>query len=194
MHRMTVALLPIDSPVLPGGRKELRMVTPGQSRVVAEHFRKQLSLAVCVQRDDQQDLPCYPFGSLINILDFHQLDDGCLSLVIEGVHRFKVSKAWAAADGVWMGEGIIKSNWPALPMPGQFELLSEALVKLFEVRPELGELYANPHLDDACWVGQRWLEILPLLEQDAQELISAPDCRRTLNYVMSLILEPEVSS
>ncbi|TKB51346.1 ATP-dependent protease [Ferrimonas sediminicola] len=190
MHRMTVALLPIDSPVLPQGRKELRMVTPGQHRVVAEHYHKGLPLVVCVQREGDL-LPCYPIASVVEIIDFHQLEDGCLSLVVEGRRKFKVFDAWAEPDGVWMGQGLAMNNWPSLPMPARFELLGEALERLFEVRPELGQLYGECNLQDACWVGQRWLEILPLVEQDTQELLRSPDCTRTLRFILSLIVEPE---
>ncbi|SDI45046.1 Lon protease N-terminal domain-containing protein [Ferrimonas sediminum] len=194
MQRMIVALLPIDSPVLPQGRRELRMVTPGQSRVVAEHFRNQLPLVACVQREDGHPLPCYPIAAVVEILDFHLLDDGCLSVVVEGQRKFTVSQAWAEPDGVWMGQGFVMNNWPSLPMSPRFELLSEALLKLFDARPELGELYADKRLSDACWVGQRWLEILPLLEQDTQELLQSPDCQRTLNFILSLIIKPELYS
>lgn len=187
MKRIEAALLPIDDPVLPEGRKELRIVTPGQLRMVAESLKERAHLAVCMSREGEK-MPCYPIATLVEVVDFFQLDDDALSIVVEGRQRIRVLDTWAAADGVWMGEALKMSNWPSQPLDNHFLVLGEALRRLYEAQPELGHLYHEPHLDDACWVSQRWLEVLPLVEQEKQRLMGQPDCGKTMQYVLSLIL------
>ncbi|ADN74691.1 peptidase S16 lon domain protein [Ferrimonas balearica DSM 9799] len=187
MKRIEAALLPIDDPVLPEGRKELRIVTPGQLRMVAASLKDGSSLAVCMSREEG-DMPCYPIATLVDVVDFFQLDDDTLSVVVEGRQRVRVLNTWAAPDGVWMGETLTMTNWPSFPLDNNFSVLGEALRRLYEAQPELGHLYHDPHLEDASWVSQRWLEVLPLVEQEKQRLMGQPDCGKTMQYVLSLIL------
>ncbi|WP_345334719.1 LON peptidase substrate-binding domain-containing protein [Ferrimonas pelagia] len=187
MKRIEAALLPIEAPVLPQGRKELRIVTPGQLRMVANSLKDDNAwLVVCMNRDET-DLPCYPVATRVRVVDFHQLDDDSLSIVVEGIRKVRISDVWAATDGVWMGKVLPLPNWPPRPLADNYAMLGEALKRLYDSQPALGELYPQLALDDACWVSQRWLEVLPLIEKDKQMLMEQADCCKAMQYVMSLI-------
>ncbi|SHH97055.1 LON peptidase substrate-binding domain-containing protein [Ferrimonas marina] len=188
MERIEAALLPIEAPVLPQGRKELRIVTPGQLRVVAESLRSGKPCLVACMNREEGDLPVYPVAAQVQVVDFYQLEDDTLSIVVEGLQKVRISDVWAAPDGVWMGKVLPMPNWPSRPLGDNYAMLGEALKRLYDTQPDLADLYSDLMLEDACWVSQRWLEVLPLMEQEKQMLMEQPDCRKAMQYVMSLIL------
>jgi Lon protease-like protein len=49
------------------------------------------------------------------------------------------------------------------------------------------ELYSQVHLEDAAWVSQRWLEVLPMYNRDKLVLVNQPDCHKTMDFVLQLI-------
>ncbi|WP_028115782.1 LON peptidase substrate-binding domain-containing protein [Ferrimonas senticii] len=192
MNRVDAVLLPIDTPVLPKGRKALKIVTPGQLRRLAECLQHpQPWLVVCMNRDDDNPLPCYPLATRVAITDFYSLDDGTLTVVVEGQQKVRISDVWAEADGVWMGKVLPVPNWPQRPLEQTYEMVGTALERLYEQEPKLGDLYPNPDLQDASWISQRWLEVLPLMEKDKQMLMAQPDCRKTMRYVLQLIMSKQ---
>ncbi|QIZ78617.1 LON peptidase substrate-binding domain-containing protein [Ferrimonas lipolytica] len=189
MKRIDATLLPIDTPVLPQGRKELRLATPGQLRMLAQCLKDPNQwLVVCMNREEEGDLPCYPVATQVRVVDFSSLDDGTLSVVVEGQQKVRISEVWAEADGVWMGKVLPMLNWPSRPIEQPFSMVVAALERLYQQEPSLGQMYPERELSDACWVCQRWLEILPLVEQDKQMLMDQPDCSKTMHYVLQLIL------
>ncbi|MFI3247164.1 MAG: LON peptidase substrate-binding domain-containing protein [Ferrimonas sp.] len=195
MNRVEATLLPIDTPVLPRGRKELRIVTPGQLRMLAQSMKSSdYWLVVCMNRDDDNVLPCYPIATQVQVVDFFVQEDGTLTVVVEGQQKVRISDVWAEDDGVWMGLVLPIPNWPSRPLEETYAMVGEALEQLYHDEPKLAQLYPDPDLADACWVSQRWLEVLPLMEKDKQMLIDQPDCRKTMRYVLQLIQAKENSS
>lgn len=55
------------------------------------------------------------------------------------------------------------------------------------MNPDLLELYSQVHLEDAAWVSQRWLEVLPMYNRDKLVLANQPDCHKTMDFVLQLI-------
>ncbi|QLE84109.1 MULTISPECIES: LON peptidase substrate-binding domain-containing protein [Shewanella] len=183
-HEM--ALIARDDLLLPGGRIEIRVVEPGQLAVIAEVLKGDYRLAFAMERE-QQVIPCYPLATECDIIDFNLLDDDSLGLVLEGRQRVKVLSAAQRRDGAWIARTLASNNWQHEPIEGEFELISQALAQFYEVNPELFGLYVHLHLDDATWVSQRWLEVLPLYNKDKQLLLSQPDCHKTMDFVLELI-------
>ncbi|WP_394201718.1 LON peptidase substrate-binding domain-containing protein [Shewanella waksmanii] len=183
-HEM--ALITRDALLLPDGRIEVRVVDPAQLEVIAQVLKGQYRLAFAMERADKA-IPCYPAATECSIIDFNLLDDDSLGLVLEGQQRVKILSAAQRRDGVWIARTLASNNWQHEPIEGEFELISQALAQFYEVNPDLFGLYANLHLDDATWVSQRWLEVLPLYNKDKQLLLSQPDCHKTMDFVLELI-------
>jgi Lon protease-like protein len=116
------------------------------------------------------------------------LEDDSLSITLEGKQRVKVLSAKQEKDGRWLAEVMDCPNWAEEPIRGEFTLISAALEQFYEVNPDLRGLYSSEvHLDDAAWVSQRWLEVLPLYNKDKQLLLNQPDCHKTMDFVLKLI-------
>ncbi|QFU21186.1 LON peptidase substrate-binding domain-containing protein [Shewanella eurypsychrophilus] len=186
MRTQEMALITRDAVLLPEGRLEIRVVDPAYLQVIADNLKGKCQLAFGMFMANGKP-PCYPNATQCEVIDFNQLDDNSLGIVLEGKQRVKVLSAAQKRDGVWISRTLPCSNWCEEPIKGEFELISAALEQFYEVNPDLFGLYSNLHLDDAAWVSQRWLEVLPLYSKDKQVLLNQPDCHKTMNFVLELI-------
>lgn len=181
-----MALLLRDGLLLPQGRSEIRIVDPAQLCMVAKVLKGHYALAFATMRP-RGTPPCYPTATQCDIIDFNPLEDGSLSIVIEGRQRVSILSAAQAKDKLWIARTLPCRNWRQEPIQGEFELISAALEQFYEVNPELLELYSQVYLEDAAWVSQRWLEVLPMYNKDKLVLVNQPDCHKTLDFVLQLI-------
>jgi uncharacterized protein len=185
MRTHEMALMTRDALLLPDGRIEVRVVEPCYLRMVADVFKGKYPLAFGMSRPSNP--PCYPIATQCEIIDFNQLADETLSIVLEGRQRVKVLSASQQKDRLWLVRTLPCPNWVEEPIEGEFAIISAALEQFYEVNPELLELYANVRLQDASWVSQRWLEVLPMYNRDKLVLMNQPDCHKTMDFVLRLI-------
>ncbi|WP_198782085.1 MULTISPECIES: LON peptidase substrate-binding domain-containing protein [Shewanella] len=186
MQTREMALIMRDALLLPQGRIEVRVVEPGHLRMVADVLKGRYDLAFAAMRP-RGSPPCYPTATQCDIIDFNQLEDDSLSIVLEGRQRVSILSAAQTKDKLWMSRTLPCRNWQEEPIQGEFELISAALEQFYEVNPDLLELYSQVHLEDAAWVSQRWLEVLPMYNKDKLLLVNQPDCHKTMDFVLQLI-------
>lgn len=186
MKTQEMALITRDALLLPDGRLELNITTPHNLKMIADVCKGKYPLAFGMLKANGTP-PCYPSVTQCEIIDFNQQDNTSLSIVLEGKQRVKVLSAARQRSGVWMARTMPTCNWHEEPIEGEFALISVALEQFYEVNPDLLELYSKVHMEDASWVSQRWLEVLPLYNKDKLTLINQPDCHQTMEFVLELI-------
>ncbi|GGB46120.1 ATP-dependent protease [Shewanella inventionis] len=186
MQTQEMALLIQDGVLLPGGRLEIRIASPCDLSMVAQVLRGHYHLAFAALKANSE-LPCYHSATRCNIIDFNQLADNSLSIVIEGSQRVKILSAAQQRDGSWIARALPCPNWSQEPIAGEFEIISAALEQFYQVNPDLLELYSQVHLEDASWVSQRWLEVLPMYNRDKLVLVEQPNCHKTMDFVLQLL-------
>ena len=186
MDSYCATLIRLDNWLLPGGRQEIHVIEPDLLRLVAEHLKNQADIVVGVISQEDQRGPCYRIATECKIVDFFQLDDGSLSIVIEGIQRVRILDIQNILGSYQVTVRSLP-NWPSEPMSEDFEVLAQALLDFYSTNPNISELYSHIHLEDLNWVSQRWLEVLPMYHQDKQRLIKEADCRKTVTFVKHLI-------
>ncbi|PMG76028.1 ATP-dependent protease [Shewanella sp. 10N.286.51.B7] len=186
MQTIEMALLIQEAVLLPGGRQEMRMVTPNQLLMVANVLKGHYRLALAATKSSCFP-PCYDTATECEIIDFNQLEDDSLSIVVEGRQRVKILSAAQLRDGSWIARTLACQNWQDEPIGEKFEIISAALEQFYEVNPDLLELYNQVHLEDATWVSQRWLEVLPMYNKDKLQLVEQPNCHKTMAFVLQLL-------
>ncbi|MCL1126700.1 LON peptidase substrate-binding domain-containing protein [Shewanella surugensis] len=186
MHTNEMVILTRDALLLPQGRTKVRIVEPHYLKMVAEVLKERYPLVYGMHRVHGK-LPCYPYVTQCDVIDFDQQKDGALELVLEGRQKVKIMSAVQRKDKVWIAITRRYDNWQKEAITAQYEILSAALEHFFQANPELSKLYSQIHLDDATWVSQRWLEVLPLYNNEKLRLVCQPNCHRTLDYVLKLI-------
>lgn len=172
--KKTLGLFPLTSHVLPGGRMQLRVYEPRYLRLVRDSLRSQAGFGLCMlnphgSKDTNQHI--YPVGTLVRIVDFESLDDGCLGITIEGNQLFDIESIRTDSDGLRVGEVRLRKPLNRVDESDQDRELRSRLQEVFEAYPELAQLYPQKQLDDPVWVYHRWLEILPVQAEIKQNLL-----------------------
>ena len=69
-------------------------------------------------------------------------------------------------------------------------MLARRLGELFAEHPDFAAYYPQPEWANACWVAQRWLEVLPIPGEQKLQLLESDDCSDALRFLMNVVHEP----
>lgn len=184
-----LALHPLPSHILPNGKLPLRITEERYIRMIKDSAKTMSGFGITMIDSHKSG----PFGRIptigthVKVVDFYPLDDGFLGIIVEGIGRFIIDKINVDDDGLKIADVHYIPNWPAQTLVEQDRYLTNKLIDIFEQHPELDELYSTKEMDNASWISQRWLELLPLTVEQKQLLLQQPDCTRTLQVLKELI-------
>jgi len=176
-------LFPLGTVLYPGGQLTLRIFEPRYMDMIRECTRTGGSFGVClILKGQEVGTPALPaaVGTMANVVDFHNREDGLLGILAQGAERFRVARTRVRSNGLVRGD---VEPWPAetaQPLPVEHALLASILERLIE---NLAPHWRNAprHLyDDASWVGFRLAELLPLHADEQQRLLELTDPVRRL--------------
>ena len=162
--------------LFPGGPLPLRIFETRYVDMVRRCMRESQGFGVVLIREGGEVGPAETFdvGTLADIVDFHQLQDGLLGLSCVGRQRFRIRSRSRQADGLNVAEVERLPAEPKVPVPPRHARLAQLLQS---VLPQLGEVYEGMEmrLEDAAWVGHRLAEILPIPLTDKQSCLELDD-------------------
>ena len=69
-------------------------------------------------------------------------------------------------------------------------VLADKLGEIFEEHPDFAAYYPQPEWANACWVAQRWLEVLQIPAEEKLPLIVSEDCSDALRFLMQVVQSP----
>jgi Lon protease-like protein len=173
-----IALFPLNIVLFPEGALPLRIFETRYVDMVRRCMRKSQGFGVVLIREGREagsgDVEFHAVGTMAEITDFHQLQDGFLGLSCAGRQRFRVVERRRQSDGLHLAEVQWLDAEPLLPVPPRHARLAELLRT---VLPQLGEVYTDipMRLEDAAWVGHRLAEILPIPLADKQLYLEIDD-------------------
>lgn len=184
-----IPLFPLNTVLFPGGPLPLRIFETRYVDMVRSCLREEHGFGVVLIQQGAEGGGAARFagvGTEARIVDFNRLEDGLLGLGCIGVGRFRVIESWRAADGLNMARVEDLEPEQAQPLPVEFAALADVLRK---VLPELGEVYAHVTraFDDAAWVGNRLVELLPLDLPAKQVLLEMNDPLERLAVIAPMI-------
>ncbi len=179
-----IMLFPLASVILPAGKMRLRIFEPRYKRLVAQASQYNHSFGICLfERHNATNSKLSTIGTLVRIVDFSTLEDGLLGITVVGVKRFAIKQVRVEYDGLRFAQVEWLTHWPDELLAPQYHYLSTQLQKLYREFPIIGELYDQCFFDDGCWVSQRWLELLPLPNQQFDYLAGQADCAEALLFL-----------
>jgi len=174
----SIALFPLNIVLFPDGPLPLRIFETRYVDMVRRCMREGQGFGVVLIREGREvgggETDTYGVGTMAEITDFHQLQDGFLGLSCVGRQRFRIRARSRQPDGLNLGEVEWLDAEPAVEVPARHARLAELLRT---VLPQLGEVYTDIHmrLDDAAWVGHRLAEILPIPLSEKQNYLEIDD-------------------
>lgn len=190
-----IMLFPLNSVVLPEGKMKLRIFEPRYLRMVSQSSKTGSGLGLCLidQEKSNNANELSQFGTLVKIVDFESLSDGLLGITVVGVRRFAIRKVRVEYDGLRIAKVQWLPDWPCQPLRQSDRYLSQQLQEVYRRFPQIGELHSLCFFDDASWVCQRWLELLPLSNKQFDTLVGEGDYHAALNFLQRTI-EPHLDT
>ncbi len=137
-------------------------------------FREESGFGVCLVKEGTEvgkSAVPFPYGTFARIVDWDQDDSGLLLITAKGEQKFRIIETSVDKTDLLQGTVEMLPQEPASPVPAEYQYLKTALEQILEQVTASVE-YPEHHLDDALWVGSRFVELLPLAAELRHELLS----------------------
>jgi uncharacterized protein len=184
-----IALFPLNTVLFPGGLLPLRIFESRYIDMVGRCTRGDEAFGVVLVEngsDTERQVATAPIGTSARIVDFQTLEDGLLGILCQGERRFRIHARSQRPDGLNCAEVEWLEDTGRVSVPERLQplvpLLREALGQLKTV----GRFLA-PDYEDACWVGYRMAELLPLDQKLLQRLLESDDPVARLELLAPLL-------
>ena len=160
---MNIPLFPLQTVLFPGGPLSLRIFERRYLDMISECLRSNQLFGIVLNNQlphSDENFFCN-MGTLAQIVDWDQGNDGVLGLKVIGNDRFLLTNYDQDENGLNIGEVKVIESEKKLLLPEEYMTLSSILKSILD---EFSELYTSVKKDfnDASWVGYRLAEILPI--------------------------------
>lgn len=185
-----IPIFPLRTVLFPGGQLPLRIFEQRYLDMVRHCTRTDTGFGVCylLDRDENgRQIKSARVGTLARIVDWYTLEDGLLGLTAEGTSRFVLGTDRHDKNGLMMGEVEWLPEPPPTTVPVAFDVLSQVLARFMEKASDHYPDYTPESLQDACWVGYRLSELLPLGGVEKQHLLELTDPIHRLQSLLELL-------
>ena len=184
-------LFPLQSVLFPGGLIGLKVFEARYLDLMSDCLRSGRAFGVVALKrgtearvsDESVDLE--DVGTCAQIIDVDSAQPGILQLRCRGTQRFRLSAPRQQSDGLWLAQTSMLPDDEAVAPP---EAMRGTVLGLGNAIASLKEQGAEPFLEphefhSACWVANRWCEILPISLAAKQKLMELPDALVRLQLV-----------
>jgi Lon protease-like protein len=173
-----IPIFPLRTVLFPGGQLPLRIFEQRYLDMVRDCASTGTGFGVCllVQTSNERSaLQSARVGTLARIVDWYTMEDGLLGLTAEGSSRFLLGSDHERDNGLLIGEVEWLPEPPPTSVPVAYDVLSQVLARFMEKASDHYPDYEPEYLRDACWVGYRLSELLPLGGVEKQHLLEMSD-------------------
>ena len=185
---MQIPLFPLNVVLFPEGELKLRIFEPRYIDMVSDCLRNDTGFGVCLIQEDKdmgKSADFFSMGTYAKIIDWSQMEDGLLGIVIKGEKRFRVNSHKSSKNNLRVGE----IDWLSdddNPMPASYQNFSD-LLKEIVVRYELPIGNMPDKFDEANWVSERLAELLPFDLSIKQEILEMNSASNRFEYMETLL-------
>ena len=187
---MRIPLYPLNVQLLPGGIIPLEIIEPRYLRMIAMSQQSGFGLCLIGLANEHGYVPVLPVGTRVEVTDFNQSSAGNLVVTVQGKERYRLDSVELDSDGLLMAEVEGIPNWQVTELGREQAVLADRLGEIFEEHPDFAAYYPQPEWANACWVAQRWLEVLQIPAEEKLPLIESEDCSDALRFLMQVVQAP----
>lgn len=185
---MEVPIFPLNTVLFPGGPLPLRIFESRYIDMIGRCMKTDTPFGVVLIRDGREagQATTFDVGTLATIVDWYQGSDGLLGVTAVGGQRFRLIESRQEPDRLNIGKIELIPAEAAMPVPDQYQSLRAILENILD---DLGRLYEalDRNVDDAAWLGYRFVEILPIDLVQKQQLLESSDTLARLALVNELL-------
>lgn len=191
MDPVELPLFPLNTVLFPGGPLPLRIFEPRYLDMVSRCMKNGSGFGVMLIKRGQEAgtaASCHDIGTLAQIIDFDQLQDGLLGITCRGVRRVRAVDKRVQSDQLLIAEVEVLPEPEDIPVAGHFTPLADFLRTLLEheeIQPYREMIEEN--WSSADWVGCRLAEILPLPLATKQSLLEISGPEQRLSVLRALL-------
>jgi Lon protease-like protein len=183
-------LFPLGTVLLPEGPLALRVFEPRYLDMVARCLRGDNRFGVVAIREGAEVGAATPYdvGTSAEIVDWQREESGLLLIVAHGRDAFRVRQTRRQDDGLYVGSVEWLEPLPPTALADGHAPLAALLRRLVAALPLYRAL--SPKFDDAVWVGNRLIELLPLALPRKQALLEVRDAATRLEQLATVLRSP----
>ncbi len=189
-----IPIFPLPLVLFPGGRLPLQIFETRYLDMVKGCLRNETGFGIVMIVEGEQvlgspddQLPMVSHcGTYVKIVDFDQLPNGMLSILVEGEKKFVIRDQYEQADRLMLANVEFLEMEEEVSVPEEQEHLSSLLESLME-HEAVQKLGLECNLDQAREVGARLTELLPSPNQFKQRLLEMKDPLVRLGEIDKLV-------
>ena len=185
---MQVPLFPLSTVLFPGGPLPLRIFEARYVDMIGRCMKDDEPFGVLLIREGNEagSATFHDIGTTARIVDWYQGSDGLLGVTARGERRFRLLDSHREADGLNIGTIELLPEETDLPLPEEYRPMATILAGVLD---DLGRLYEDleRRLDDAGWVTNRFVEILPIELEEKQLCLEQSDPVERLRLVQEVL-------
>ena len=189
-----IPLFPLHPVLFPGGRLPLQIFEPRYTDMISNCMRDGRPFGVVLIRrgadarllSEMPQPEIFDVGTEANVVDFNQLPNGRLGIVVRGGRKFRVRGTREQQDHLLVGRVEYLADEPALPIDAGHQELVDILRELVK-HPMIEKLGLDIDFDDARSVGWRLAELLPIEPEIKQSLLKLQWPRERLQELTRLV-------
>lgn len=177
-----IPLFPLPLVIFPGGRLPLQIFETRYLDMIKRCMRTETGFGIVmitegdqILRNLDQQLPAVSqCGTYVKVVDFDELANGMLGVMVEGQKKFVIREEYELPDRLMMGQVEFLAEEPSVEMPVQKEHLSGLLESLMS-HEAVQRLGLDCDLGQAVEVGARLTELLPCPNDFKQRMLEMKD-------------------
>jgi len=185
---MNIPLFPLNTVLFPEGEHQIRIFEPRYLDMISKCLRTDSGFGIClIQKGVEAGKPAdfFPMGTYAKVIDWEQMDDGILGIMVKGERRFRVEQYEIRQDNLCVGEITWLDEDDDL-MPVSYHGFSE-LLKEIGNRYELPFVKEPERFDKANWVSGRLAELLPFELSTKQAILEMDNALHRFDYMQALL-------
>ena len=191
-------LFPLDTVLFPGGVLPLKIFEARYIDMVRDCMKRDAPFGVVrIKSGKEVGAAAQPdrIGCLAHIVEWDMPELGLLMLQTSGSHRFRILETRVLSDQ--RIEAVTELIADDAEVPASMELVASARALktvIEDITEAAGDggfkpFPADMRFDSACWVANRWCEILPISTLARQKLLELNDAQSRLKIVHQYLLQ-----
>ena len=193
-ERFEIPLFPLSVVLFEGGQLPLQIFETRYLDMVSRCLREEIPFGVVLIRsgrdarlspnDRQPEI--FEVGSEATIVNFNQLSNGFLSIVVRGGRKIRILESWEQPDHLLIAEVEYIPREPEVAIGKEHQVLVDILKELIK-HPMVEKLELDIDYSDARSVGRRLAELLPIDLEIKQRLLQLQRPRERLSEITRLV-------
>jgi Lon protease-like protein len=128
------------------------------------------------------------YGTYARIVDWDQLPNGLLGILIEGQQRFDVQSVWREPDGLVKADVLLHDTSAPVALPDIYAGLAEVLEGLLR-HPQIQRLQLNSDMGNAWCVSAQLAQLLPIDEAIKYQLQGLTSIEQLLEEMDKILVD-----